>query len=63
MAPRNHEDAKDRDVFFPPPGRSNLIAVAKKVCDGCPVVDECREWRDRMHCRHGVFGGEKGDLK
>lgn len=49
------------DVFYAPDGMSNQDAVdqnrsAKKVCNGCPFLDECRTYA-LAHEAYGVWGG------
>lgn len=34
----------DEKVFFPPPNDRSSLRYAKAICDGCPVLDYCREW-------------------
>jgi hypothetical protein len=34
------------------------IAQAKKVCAGCPVIDECRQAAQERPTRFGVWGGQ-----
>lgn len=33
------------------------VAVAKRVCDGCPVSPQCLRWALKARERHGVWGG------
>lgn len=38
--------------------RDDRHAVAIRVCERCPVIEECREWGARMpRARYGVWGG------
>ena len=52
----------DTRIFFPRKGQPT--APAKKVCAGCPVVDDCLQYaldyEEDEHglSRHGVFGGQ-----
>lgn len=43
------------DTWFPERGGSTT--EAKKVCQGCPVKDECLEWAISNDERFGVWGG------
>jgi len=43
------------DLFFPHDGVG--VEKAKKVCDGCPVLDRCLEYALRNRIEHGVWGG------
>lgn len=33
------------------------IAWAKRICQGCPVVDECRDFGLELDPPYGLFGG------
>ncbi|MGI9607284.1 MAG: WhiB family transcriptional regulator [Acidimicrobiales bacterium] len=50
-------------VFFPPPvterKREKLSreARAKEICQGCPVLADCREYALSIREPHGVWGG------
>ncbi|MGA1697545.1 MAG: WhiB family transcriptional regulator [Ilumatobacteraceae bacterium] len=49
------------DTFFPPQLRSKkyqrqLELEAKKICQECPEIDECREYAI-LHETFGVWGG------
>lgn len=43
------------DLFFPHDGVG--VEKAKKVCEGCPVLDQCLEYALRNRIEHGVWGG------
>ena len=52
----------DTEMFFHPdgergPSRRNRAAEAKRVCAGCPVVNECRSHSLRAREPYGVWGG------
>ncbi|WP_188546401.1 WhiB family transcriptional regulator [Rhodococcoides trifolii] len=52
----------DADVFYPPENerghaRSILVAKARKICEQCPVLTECRAYALAVDERHGVWGG------
>ena len=44
----------DGNVFFPVRGQS--AGPAKRLCNTCPVRDDCREWAIRFE-PNGVWGG------
>jgi len=43
------------NIFYPPRGDTTGYAAAKKVCEGCPVILECRVTHASAH--DGIFGG------
>ena len=45
----------DPDVFFPSP--ENDPAEAVRICKGCPVMLECRDWAFDTRVYYGVWGG------
>jgi WhiB family redox-sensing transcriptional regulator len=45
----------DPDLFFP--ASDDDAGAALRICGGCPVVDECRDWALEMRVRYGVWGG------
>jgi len=45
----------DPDVFFPGPDGDAQLAV--RICRGCPVRDECRDWALDTRISFGVWGG------
>lgn len=45
----------DPEMFFPTRGGDS--ATAKKVCEGCPVKDECLDYALRTCQKYGVWGG------
>ncbi len=45
----------DPETFFPTRGEMDLIAKAKRICNGCPVKDECLAYG--MEEKFGVWGG------
>lgn len=45
----------DPDVFFP--ATEDDTASALRICRGCPVIEECRDWALDMRIRYGVWGG------
>ncbi|NIJ14311.1 WhiB family redox-sensing transcriptional regulator [Saccharomonospora amisosensis] len=49
----------DPEVFFPEPGpgMADRIAAAQRVCAGCPVRKQCRDYAQRQGERHGIWGG------
>ncbi|QJD50354.1 WhiB family transcription factor [Mycobacterium phage MarkPhew] len=42
----------DPEVFFPEKGQS--AQPAKRICGGCPILDECLD--HALACEHEVFG-------
>lgn len=42
-------------MFFPSDGVG--VDVARRVCDGCPVLSECLEYALENRIDHGVWGG------
>ena len=49
-------------LFFHPerergPARREREALAKKVCHGCPVLEQCRVHALAVHEPYGVWGG------
>ena len=42
-------------VFFPRDGIG--VIKAQRICEGCPVADECLEYALTNHISHGVWGG------
>jgi WhiB family redox-sensing transcriptional regulator len=53
----------DPEVFFPVDERPGSPGVerAKRVCNACPVLDECRAWAVGEPLDFGVFGGLSAD--
>jgi WhiB family redox-sensing transcriptional regulator len=45
----------DPEIFFP--GDGERAEPAKRICQGCPVMDECRDWALANDERFGVWGG------
>lgn len=51
---------EDPELFFPLGVSGAAVAQAeeaKRVCRGCPVMDECRAWADANKVTDGVWGG------
>jgi WhiB family redox-sensing transcriptional regulator len=46
----------DPALFFPMKGGEPVVQEAKKVCDGCPVLEECRAYGVKYE-RFGIWGG------
>jgi WhiB family transcriptional regulator, redox-sensing transcriptional regulator len=42
-------------VFFPSDGVG--VDRARKICNGCPVIDTCLEYALEERIEHGVWGG------
>lgn len=56
--------APDPDLWFPVGNSGPALAqirAAKAVCQGCPVIAECREWALSVREAHGVWGGMSED--
>lgn len=52
------------EVFFPVgTGRTYNVQVelAKDICGGCPVMNECRAWARKTRQVFGVWGGESAE--
>jgi WhiB family redox-sensing transcriptional regulator len=52
----------DPEVFFPPdsergPKRLRRELDAKRYCQSCPVLTQCREHALQMHEPYGIWGG------
>jgi WhiB family redox-sensing transcriptional regulator len=45
------------NVMYPEPGDERGEAIAKMVCEGCVVIDLCREQRLANNEKHGVWAG------
>lgn len=50
----------DPEVWFPTHrgGTNKAASVAQKICDQCPVKQECKEYANRAREEWGVWGGE-----
>ncbi|WP_280406630.1 WhiB family transcriptional regulator [Nocardia carnea] len=53
-------------VFFHPEGergraRAARVRRAKQICDGCPVLDRCRNYALAVGEPYGVWGGMSED--
>lgn len=44
----------DPDLFFPGPDADTSAAV--RICLGCPVLAECRDWALDTRVKYGVWG-------
>lgn len=49
--------------FFPDPENKTDIELAKSVCAGCPVRQQCHNFASAFPDTVGVFGGEFFELK
>lgn len=45
----------DPGVFFPESDTGTETAV--RICRGCPVMQECRDWALDTRVRYGIWGG------
>ena len=49
----------DKPNFFIPRGdQVGMLKKVRKVCEGCPVIDDCLEFAIRMDIEQGVWGGK-----
>lgn len=63
--PSWHADAACRGygrAMFPPEGitqaeRDRLDATARRLCAGCPVLEDCREYVVAVRPKHGTWAG------
>jgi len=46
----------DPGLFFAD-GDGDRTGVARRICGGCPVRDECLEWALEARATFGVWGG------
>jgi WhiB family redox-sensing transcriptional regulator len=46
---------KEGDIFFPERNTYNVDAV--RLCGGCEVRPQCKEWRKRSNSQYGIWGG------
>lgn len=46
----------DPRLFFLDQGHLTDARLAKRICQRCPVVDECLEWALVNNERHGIWG-------
>jgi WhiB family redox-sensing transcriptional regulator len=49
------------DFFFPVADEDPKVEVAKQVCEGCPVQDECLAYALSTNQTEGVWGGMTGN--
>jgi WhiB family transcriptional regulator, redox-sensing transcriptional regulator len=47
----------DPNCFFPEQGQWGNLAMAQRICAGCPIKTECREWAIENHEVYGIWGG------
>lgn len=45
------------ELFFPLSGHHEQVAVAKEVCAGCAVREECLAFALAHNEHHGIWGG------
>jgi len=48
-------------TFFPEPGESHLMVIAKKFCNDCPVRERCLRWAVTNQIPYGVWGGQSAN--
>ena len=47
------------DIFFPRRGEAwEAKRRAKELCDTCPVIQQCRDYRNQTGTRHGIWAGD-----
>jgi WhiB family redox-sensing transcriptional regulator len=56
----------DPSVFFHPegergPSRRRRVSAAKAICNGCPVLAQCRAHALRVREPYGIWGGMSED--
>jgi len=51
-------NADDGITWFPQQGERHSIAIAKKFCVGCPVMERCLNWSLNNQIMYGVWGGK-----
>ena len=49
---------RDDIAWFPEPGESHLVTIAKKFCSDCPVCERCLRWALDNEIPYGVWGGK-----
>ena len=47
----------DPELFFPEPGRNDVVRAAKRVCAACPVTADCLNFAFLIGADAGIFGG------
>lgn len=47
----------DPELFYPDKENHLSPKTAKKVCAGCPVLDQCLDWALETREKHGIWGG------
>lgn len=48
----------DPNLWYPEPPRTEQKALdAKRICRGCLVINQCRDWALLHHEHSGVWGG------
>lgn len=48
----------DPSLFFPKPGDTRTVRAAQRICDGCPVKEQCRDFG--LGEQAGIWGGLTG---
>jgi hypothetical protein len=52
------DDGDHIDLFFPDRGGNQKAAIAKSICDSCPVADDCTAYAHEQRMFRGIWGGE-----
>jgi WhiB family transcriptional regulator, redox-sensing transcriptional regulator len=47
----------DPELFFPEQGEEGKKKAAIRICQSCPVRQECLRWAFRTGEKHGIWGG------
>lgn len=48
---------------LPPRDRRRAVLAAKRICQSCPVYDECSEYADAYNTTYGIWGGERRTIR
>lgn len=46
----------DPEIFFPTAGGMNSVTQAKRICEVCPALNECRTFAINNRIDYGVWG-------
>lgn len=46
----------DPEIFFPTAGGFNSVTLAKRICEVCPALNECRTFAIKHDIKFGVWG-------
>lgn len=48
---------RDPDLWFPEAGSPATAEMARHICAGCPVRDQCHDYAVRTRPEHGIWAG------